>query len=473
MTEWEFLGVGFLSVIIFDYFYHFTYNLSCLHNAQKRLNCSRTRPFPMFPKTMKLQTRFLASAAILFISTSAIFAGDVEFQGQFDKALVPNVEDIKRVVFKFFPNSQIKHLKSFNESAHNATTRLYNPQTGKSNLLASIVEIDDEDPFLMVDLNGDSVYQDNEQVILKEEEEDNPYLWTATINLPLSDGFFTSCPIFVRFFRNVQTSQMTDDDRLLTQTTDVLARGSVDVKGKRVVVQYAYTFADKKVSAQDNWLGVDSDENGEIDMDNLSFEAAKSGEKETVVFRVGQTYLSTKKVDLGKNLIVMREHPAKDYKRKELRMGEEFPDFDFTDFGGKKRKLSEFRGKYVLIDIWGIWCPACRDEVPYIRESYKRFQSRGLEVLGLNTDVQYTLDHLKATMEKNDMKWPQARFESILDFLNVNLRISSFPSTFLIAPDGKILSMSRSDRDEPDLRGKDLVTTLDEILPKGPAPAGN
>lgn len=60
-------------------------------------------------------------------------------------------------------------MKSFDESAHNATTRLYNPQTGKSNLLASIVEVEDEDPFLMVDLNGDNVYQDNEQIALKEE----------------------------------------------------------------------------------------------------------------------------------------------------------------------------------------------------------------------------------------------------------------------------------------------------------------
>ena len=430
----------------------------------------------MFPKIMKLQTRFLASIAILFISSATVFGGgDVEFQGQFDKALVPNVEDFKRVVFKFFPNNQIKHLKSFNESAHNATTRIYNPQTGKSNLLASIVEIEDEDPFLMVDLNGDNIYQDNEQFPLKEEEEDNPYLWTATINLPLSDGFFTSCPIFVRFFRNVRTSQMTDDDRLLTQTTDVLARGSVDVKGKKVLVQYAYSFADKKVSADENWMGVDSDENGEIDMDNLSFEAAKSEPKETVVFRVGQTYLSTKKVDLGKNLIVMREHAAKDYKRKELRMGEEFPDFDFTDLSGKKRKLSEFRGKYVLIDIWGIWCPACRDEVPYIRESYKRFRGRNLEILGLNTDrsFMFTIDQIKATLEKNDMKWPQAKYESISDFLDYNLRISSFPSTFLISPEGKILSMSRSIRDEPDLRGEDLVTTLDKILPKGPPPTGN
>jgi hypothetical protein len=85
----------------------------------------------------------------------------------------------------------------------------------------------------------------------------------------------------------------------------------------------------------------------------------------------------------------------------------------------------------------------------------------------------FTIDQIKATLEKNDMKWPQAKHESIADFLDYGLRIESFPTTFLIAPDGKILSMSRSDRDEPDLRGRDLVTTLDKILPKGPPPAGN
>jgi len=64
------------------------------------------------------------------------------------------------------------------------------------------------------------------------------------------------------------------------------------------------------------------------------------------------------------------------------------------------------------------------------------------------------------------MIWTQAKFESVVDFLRLGLRVSSFPTTFLIAPDGKILSMSRNERKEPDLRGADLLDSLDEVLPK-------
>jgi thiol-disulfide isomerase/thioredoxin len=270
----------------------------------------------------------------------------------------------------------------------------------------------------------------------------------------------------VQYFKGVAIEKMTDDDRLIVQSTEVLARAAVEVKGKKILAQYAYSFEDKKITPQKGWLGVDGNEDGKIDMNKLSPEAAKASD-ETIVFRVGQMYLSTKKADVAKNQIVLREHEAKDYKRLELEIGKEFPDFPFTDFAGKKRRFSEFRGKYILLDIWGFWCPPCRREIPYLREAAQRFQMRNLEIVGLNTDGdEMPLDIIKKNLELNQMKWTQAQMESVFDLLNKQLRIESFPTTFLIAPDGKILSMSRSTRGEPDLRGKDLLKTLDEILPK-------
>jgi hypothetical protein len=73
---------------------------------------------------------------------------------------------------------------------------------------------------------------------------------------------------------------------------------------------------------------------------------------------------------------------------------------------------------------------------------------------------------MKKALNDNGMNWTHAQFASVVDFLRLGLRVSSFPTTFLIAPDGKILSMGRADRDEPDLRGNDLLETLDKILPK-------
>jgi thiol-disulfide isomerase/thioredoxin len=417
---------------------------------------------------MNLTISPLFLAIILFFGlTLPVFAGDKEYSGQFETVLAPNVEDFEQVVFKSVSADKIKNETALSPAAHLAAARLYNPQTGTVSVAAVLVEDKNETPQIFVDLSGDGQFGEDEKFTLKQQEEGNPYLWIATVNLPVKDNFFTACPIFLRYFKTYKTEKMTSNDRLVTQSTDVLARGKVEAGGKRILVQYAYSFEDKTINPQVGWLGVDGNEDGEIDMDSLSPEAAKAA-RETIVFRVGQSYFSTKKVDVKKNLIILREHEAKDYKRLELAIGKQFPDFDFTDFAGKQRKFSEFRGKFVLLDVWGLWCPPCRKELPFLLEASRRFQARNLELVGLNTDAEMTPARLKSYLDENEMKWPQAQLESTYNLLNIQLRIESFPSTFLISPEGNILSMSRSERGEPDLRGADLLDTLDEILPKTP-----
>ncbi len=416
---------------------------------------------------MSFRSSITALFIVLFPALSLTFAapaGGTEYIGQFEKSLAANVEEFERVILKRDSGDAWKALGSFDSSARFSSGQFSHPQTGKFSVAALLVEDGDEDPVIFADINDDRKLTPDEKFILTQEKKDNPYLWTATIPLLAKDGFFSSCPIFVRYFKSVQTEKMSTGDRLITQSTEVMARGSVDVKGRKVLVQYALPVGAKKVNSQEGWLGVDIDGDGTIDMDNLSPEAAKA-DAESVVFKVGDTYLSTKKADVSKNQIVMREHEAKDYKRVELGMGKQFPEFNFTDFEGKKRKITDFRGKYVLLDIWGFWCPPCRKELPYIREAHRRFQSRNLEIIGLNTDPDFTIESMRKGLNDNGMKWTNAKFDSVVDFLRVNLRITSFPTTFLISPEGKILSMSRQERDEPDLRGEDLLKSLDEALP--------
>ena len=404
---------------------------------------------------------------VLFLITQAFsmaFAfGSDEYIGQFETTLVAHKENLERIIFKVATKDGLRGLNNLSDTVHISTNRLQNP-TGQSSLVAFLVEEEDEKPLIYVDLNADNNFTDDEKFVFKREKSNNPYLLITTFNVPIKNSLFTSCPVFLQYFRDVQTSKMTDGERLLQQSTEVMARGSVDVKGKKIAVQYAYSFEDKKITPEKGWLGIDANEDGEIDMDNLSPEAAKASD-EKVVFRVGQLYLSTKKVDIAKNQIILRENAAKDYRRTELAIGVELPDFSFVDLDGKKHKFSEFRGKYILLDFWGFWCPPCRVELPYLREAYKRFQSRGLEIVGMNTD-DFTPDSIKKSLNQNGMTWTQARLESFIDLRDFQLRIESFPTTFLISPDGKILSMSREERGEPDLRGKELLETLDKILPK-------
>lgn len=408
-------------------------------------------------------------ATFLFLFAFSVTAVAGDHTGQFETTLVANVEDKDRVILKQDDGARLQGVGPFPAGTHFAAGKLLDPRTEQFSLFAYLSEEDDiAEPVLYVDVNADRKITADERFKLTQPDEDNERLWEATVLLPISEGIFKLCPIYVQYLRNTVTDKMIESDRLLLQSTEVLARGKIDVKGKPVLVQYAYSIRRNEVTPQEGWMGVDTDENGTIDMDGLSPEAAKADD-ESVVFRAGSVYVSTKKADISKNQIVLREHSAKDYKRLELYLNKEFPEFTFTDFDGKKRRFSEFRGKYVLLDVWGFWCPPCQLELPYIREANRRFAARNFAVVGLNTDPDYTVESMKSSLKRNDMAWTQGQFESVVDFLSKGLRVNSFPTTFLISPEGKILSMSRSDRNEPDLRQQGLLKSLNKILPKAEA----
>jgi peroxiredoxin len=325
-----------------------------------------------------------------------------------------------------------------------------------------LIEPKDNDPYLIADVDMNGELDDKERFPFSREEEDNPFIWQATIKQPLKEGLFQSFPLFVRYLKRVRAREMKEGDRLIIESRSAFARGSIEIKGRQTFVQYEYDVKSRKINSTRGMLGVDCDVDGNVDMDPLSPEAAEARD-EAVIFRVGDVYLSTRKVDLDKNLITMKSHSPSEYKRLELRMAGPMPEFEFTDFNNQKRKLSEFRGKYLLIDFWGMWCPPCRQELPYLRAAYERFQTRGFEILGMNTDED--VSQIKSQLDKNGMTWTQAKRDSISAIIR-NLRISSYPTTLLIGPDGKILSMNNRRKDQPVLRGDGLLKSLDRLLPR-------
>ncbi|MBM3335016.1 TlpA family protein disulfide reductase [Candidatus Sumerlaeota bacterium] len=137
--------------------------------------------------------------------------------------------------------------------------------------------------------------------------------------------------------------------------------------------------------------------------------------------------------------------------------GLQFPEFPegTKDLDGKEIKLSDYKGKVVMVDFWASWCGPCISEMPNVVSAYKKYHSKGFEIIGVSADK--SKDDMLAAMKKFGMTWRQ--YFDGLGWENKAFRrygITSIPSMHLIGPDGKIVA-SR-------LRGNRLGQQLEKLL---------
>jgi thiol-disulfide isomerase/thioredoxin len=120
--------------------------------------------------------------------------------------------------------------------------------------------------------------------------------------------------------------------------------------------------------------------------------------------------------------------------------------FAFPDLNGRLVSNTDerFRGKVLLVNISGSWCPNCHDEVPFLVELYRRYRSRGLEIVGLSFEEAAQLKNptrLKAFMKRYGVEYPMLLSgepreapEKVPQAVNLN----SFPTTFFVGRDGRV-----------------------------------
>jgi thiol-disulfide isomerase/thioredoxin len=64
------------------------------------------------------------------------------------------------------------------------------------------------------------------------------------------------------------------------------------------------------------------------------------------------------------------------------------PDVELRDGEGRRVRLSEFRGRIVLLDLWASWCPPCRSSFPALDALHREYRSRGVQIVAVNLDEQ-------------------------------------------------------------------------------------
>ena len=84
------------------------------------------------------------------------------------------------------------------------------------------------------------------------------------------------------------------------------------------------------------------------------------------------------------------------YEKEHLSIGATAPDIAGTDADGKDFRLSDFRGKVILLEFWGDWCPHCVRLYPYERILVSKLRGRRFAMLGVNTDARTDLMHSKS-----------------------------------------------------------------------------
>ena len=135
------------------------------------------------------------------------------------------------------------------------------------------------------------------------------------------------------------------------------------------------------------------------------------------------------------------------------------PDFDLMDINGERHRLSDYKGKIVIVNFWATWCPPCREEMPSMQRAWQPLEQRNVVMLAINvgededTIFEFTADYpvefpLLMDIDSSVIKkWP----------------VRGLPTTFVVDPQGRLAYRAIGSRDWDD---SGLIKVLNDLLVK-------
>ncbi|MCB1866021.1 MAG: TlpA family protein disulfide reductase [Chromatiales bacterium] len=114
-----------------------------------------------------------------------------------------------------------------------------------------------------------------------------------------------------------------------------------------------------------------------------------------------------------------------------------WPEFTLKDLDGRDHSLSDYRGRWVIVNYWATWCPPCLEEMPELEVFYNNHKDTNAVVLGLNMEDIAT-EKLKKWADDQFLSFPilrdRPRGETELG------RIHGLPSTYIVNPQGRLVA---------------------------------
>lgn len=160
--------------------------------------------------------------------------------------------------------------------------------------------------------------------------------------------------------------------------------------------------------------------------DNLSAEARKS-----ILMPFAELYNN----DVEE---MISDRKAEEARESEIASGKiEAPDFTLPNLEGKKVSLSDFRGKWVVLDFWGSWCGWCIKGFPALKEAYAKY---GDKIVVIGIDCNESEADWKAGVKKYELPWINVYNGDDKELYSA-YNITGFPTKAIISPEGKLVAL--------------------------------